>query len=304
MKVEKLLIGALIVIGIATVVGIHASKKNASNEEIQQEEITVPEMSYNGSQTSDVQHNTAENRNGKPTNKKNKSGNSRLMELPATKQGETIIKHTAYTLSFNTKHNNPNWVAWELTANEANANMQRSDNFCADPELPLRNQVTSADYKGSGYDRGHMCPAADNRWSTQAMNECFYMSNMCPQNHELNSQSWERLESACRRWATNEGSIFIVCGPIYKSNRKSLTIGYDHVVTVPDEFFKCVLTLNPGKEKAIGFIYSNRQGKQSMEECAMTVDDVEAITGYDFFVNLDNKLESRLESSYDLSKWK
>ncbi|EJX07489.1 DNA/RNA non-specific endonuclease [gut metagenome] len=216
---------------------------------------------------------------------------------------ERLISHTGFTLSFNRIHNQPNWVAWELTKQETNGHLQRSNDFEPDPLVPLPHRVTTEDYKGSGYDRGHMVPAADMKWSAAAMNDCFYMSNICPQNHSLNSGPWAVLEKACRRWAQQEGKIYIVCGPVFKGNKQK-KIGKEHRVTVPDGFFKVVLSMKPNKEKAIGFYYSNRGGKQQMPQCATTVDAIEELTGIDFFVNVPDKLEKRIEAKYSLKDWK
>ena len=233
-----------------------------------------------------------------------KTGNARLPELPAPRKGENmIIHHTAYTLSYNKEHNTPNWVAWELTRAETRGNGQRSREFFPDPKLDIRYQVTDDDYRGSHYDRGHMCPAGDNKWDGHAMTECFYLSNMCPQNHEFNSNSWESLESACRRWARKEGSIYIVCGPIYDAHRKQKTIGREHKVSVPNGFFKCVLSLRNGKEKAIGFVYQHNEQYQSMESVATTVDAVEELTGYDFFSSVSKELQNHVEAMCNLTEW-
>lgn len=231
-------------------------------------------------------------------------GNVRKAEMPGKMRGvpERIIEHTGYTLSFNREHNNPNWVAWELTAEEAEGTLPRSDDFDIDPDVPAPHQVSPNDYTRSGYDRGHMVPAADMKWSSKAMKECFYMSNICPQNHSLNSGAWSTLENACRRWAKNEGAVYIVCGPVYKSS-KPKTIGQQLRISIPDGFFKVVLSLNEGKEKAIGFYYANRDGKQPMHETATTVDEIEALTGIDFFVNIPDRLERRIEAEYSLKKW-
>lgn len=235
---------------------------------------------------------------------KRKGGQPKLLEMPATKQGEVVVSHTGYTLSYNNKTNCPNWVAWELTSAEASATGPRSDDFQPDPKIEWRSQVTTADYRGSGYDRGHMCPAADMKWSPTAQRECFYMSNMCPQLHDLNAGCWETLESACRRWAKSEGSVYIVCGPVFREGRKVVTIGQEHTVRVPDGFFKVVLSLRKGKEKAIGFYYAHNDSRQTMEEAAMTVDEVEAMTHYDFFYQIDKNLEKRIEASYNLRDWR
>lgn len=230
---------------------------------------------------------------------------NRKLELPARLKHtpERIVEHTGFTLSFNREHNNPNWVAWELTADETKGTLPRANDFEPDPKLPENHQVTHADYTRSGYDRGHMVPAADMKWDSKAMNDCFYMSNICPQTHALNAGGWETLESACRRWAKQEGSVYIVCGPIYKGT-KHKTIGKDLKITVPEGFFKVVLSMREGKEKAIGFYYANSNAKQTMEQTATTVDEIEALTGMDFFVNIDDHLEERIESSFSLKQWK
>lgn len=248
--------------------------------------------------------------------KKSAKAKGNVPYLPATRRGELIIHHKAYSLSFNTEYNNPNWVQWMLTAERANGSGRRSNEFLPDPDekLEWRHQVNTDDYKGSGYDRGHMCPAADNRWDAKAMTECFYMSNMCPQLHELNSGSWETLESSCRRWAQREGCIYIVSGPVYDwelkarreepASRKRLAIGRQHKVTVPTGFFKCVLSLREGEEKAIAFYYTNDDKRQEMRQVCMPVDSIEAMTGFDFFHDVDKKVEKRVEAKCNLKDWK
>ncbi len=133
--------------------------------------------------------------------------------------------------------------AWELTAEETQGTEPRSNDFLVDPKIPRNNQVTTYDYRGSGYDRGHMCPAGDMKWSREAMTQCFYMSNMCPQNKTLNGGPWEKLESSCRRWAKQEGKIYIVCGPIFTKGKNTMTIGNEHRICIPDAYFKVVLSV-------------------------------------------------------------
>ena len=233
------------------------------------------------------------------------NGKQRNLEIPERMKGtpERMVTHCGYTLSFNREHNNPNWVAWELTAQETEGTKPRAKDFLPDPDIPEPHRVTTDDYKGSGYDRGHMAPAADMKWSAQAMKECFYMSNMCPQDGSLNSGAWSTLEKACRRWAKQEGKIYIVTGPVYKK-KKVKKIGKEHRVSVPDGFFKVVLSTRKGHEKAIGFYYGNHDGKQSMTKTAITVDEAERISGINFFVNLPDPLEEKLESACALKKWK
>lgn len=226
------------------------------------------------------------------------------LELPAKLKDtpEVLLQHTGYTVSYNKELKIPNWVAWELTPSRLVERESRTNEFLPDPDLPEAEAVTTRDYTGSGFDRGHLCPAADNRWHWKAMMESFYMTNICPQDHNLNKGDWKELEEACRRWAQKEKKIYIVCGPIL-SGKKHRTIGRQQKVTVPEGFFKVVLCADSNPPKAIGFIYKNKSENQPMEYYARTVDEVESITGIDFFPALPNKIEKKVESEYDLKSW-
>ena len=225
--------------------------------------------------------------------------------LPAPMEGtpEKILVRRGYTVSYNREHNLPNWVAWELTPETLVERESRTDKFLPDPDLPEAEAVTTDDYKRSGWDRGHMCPAGDNRWHWCAMQESFYMTNICPQNHNLNRGDWTELEEACREWAQREGKIYIVCGPIlYRQRHK--TIGREHRITVPEAFFKVVLCPTSNPPRAIGFIYKNTSGNHPLDQYVNSVDQVERITGIDFFPALPDEVEKKVEAEYDLGLWK
>jgi DNA/RNA non-specific endonuclease len=153
----------------------------------------------------------------------------------------------------------------------------------------------------SGYDRGHMCPAADNHWSQRAMEQSFLMTNVCPQNPALNSGLWNSIENQCRTWAEEYGDVYIVCGPIYL-NQKHKTIGKNKV-QVPEAFFKVILRLKD-EPKAIGFICRNVSAKgHKKTDYVNTVDEVERITGMDFFSQLPDNIERRIEGKADIKDW-
>lgn len=227
------------------------------------------------------------------------------LEIPAplANRSELILHRKGYATSYNKDLKIPNWVAWELTPEKLVERESRSDKFLPDPDLPEDEAVTTNDYKGAGLDRGHLCPAGDNRWNWKAMQESFYMTNICPQDHNLNRGDWKELEEACRLWAQREGKIYIVCGPIlYK--QKHRTIGKQHRITVPEAFFKVVLCMNSKSPKAIGFIYKNASGNHPLDSYVNSVDEVERITGIDFFPSLPNEVEEKVEATYDLRLWK
>ena len=227
------------------------------------------------------------------------------LERPAalSDRPERILERKSYTTSYNKETRLPNWVAWELTPEKLVERESRTNKFLPDPDLPQAEAVTTDDYKGSGWDRGHMCPAGDNRWHWRAMTESFYMTNICPQHHNLNRGDWKELEEDCRRWAQAWGSIYIVCGPIlYRQEHQ--TIGSEHTVTVPEAFFKVILCTQTTPPQAIGFIYKNAAGNNPLDSYVNSVDQVERITGIDFFPALPDDIETAVEASYDLSLWR
>ena len=230
----------------------------------------------------------------------------KAMEVPAKTNGiqELLLKRDAFWVSYNKDRKIPNWVAWHLTAAHTRGNNQRDDMlFTEDSEVPYP-RATDDDYYSSHYDRGHMCPAGDNKWDRRALTQSFKFSNICPQNHSLNKGDWNDLEIQCRYWAREMGDIYIVTGPIFYNGVKK-TIGRNQVA-VPDAFFKVVLCDN-GKAKAIGFIYPNRGGHKEMKEYVRSVDEIERITGIDFFPKLEDSLEGKLESATKdnmVNQWK
>lgn len=213
---------------------------------------------------------------------------------------EQILKRTGYVASYNKATLLPNWVAWHLTAERTAGSAKRSGvDFAEDTEVP-EPRATDWDYYNSGYDRGHMCPAADNKWSKKAMEESFLFTNMCPQNGNLNRGDWNEMEMACRKWAKKYGDLYIVCGPIlYKGKHK--TIGKNKVV-VPEAFFKVVLRTGDDPQ-AIGFIYKNTSGNRPKDSYVNTVDEVERITGIDFFPSLPDDVEKNVEATADIANW-
>ena len=222
------------------------------------------------------------------------------LEIPAGGKGE-VIEHTGYTLSYNEKYEVPEWVAYELTREEVvTQSVERKDNFREDKAVTT-GSATLNDYKKSGYDRGHMAPAADFRWSFDAMNDTFYLSNMCPQTHAFNAGIWSDLEEAVRSIAYEDECIYVVTGPVLTDGPYE-TIG-ENKVAVPKYFYKVILDYTAPTIKAIGFIMPHENSKEPLSYFAVTVDEVENMTGLDFFPLLPDDEEEKLESSLDTTLW-
>lgn len=225
-------------------------------------------------------------------------------ELPKlqSSQPEQIVTHSGYTVSYNSKWRIPNWVAYELTAEEVAGTEPRGDDFLPDPKI--YQGPTTDDYKNSGYDRGHMAPAADMKWSKEAMKESFYMSNICPQNKNLNKGDWKDLEEHVRSMATKYDHIYVTCGPIVSENPQ--TIGqYSHIyrIAVPDAFYKVILRQKDESWSAIGFVMPNKAGHKALSKYAASIDDIEKLTDIDFFVALPDSVEESIEATYNLKDW-
>ena len=226
----------------------------------------------------------------------------RGLEIPYyLDEHQTVVEHMAYTLSYDSKRRIPNWVAWELQDSELYGHLDRSDKFTPDPLVKGR-QAYDSDYVGSGWDRGHMAPSGDMKWSSQAMKECYYLTNVCPQNHNLNAGLWNDLEKQTRTEARYYKKVWVVCGPVV--DRTLGTIGKNQVA-IPDGFFKALLARRKdGTYTAIGFYFPNKAGKGALGSFAMSVDDLERKVGMDLFYNLDDDVQDRTEATYSLRDWR
>lgn len=220
--------------------------------------------------------------------------------LPAITKKDRVIKHFAFTLSYSEEHEQAKWVAYQLNSEEAAGQEARTDNFREDPAV-ISGSAEPIDYLHSGYDRGHLVPAADMKWSAKAMSETFLMSNISPQIHAFNGGIWSKLEKKVRSWAINNKEIYIVTGPVLKKGLP--TIGKNKV-SVPSYFYKVILDAKEPDLKAIGFIIPNQNIKAPFWNYAVSVDSVESLTGIDFFPALPDELENNLESKSEIKNWK
>lgn len=224
-----------------------------------------------------------------------------MMELPYTSDDDIILTHKGFVVSYNAEARIPEWVAYELTAEETRGEATRDESvFQMDPSY-RRTQAMREDYYDSGWTRGHMACAGDFHWDEEALDETFFLTNICPQDEELNKGDWNYLEKQVRYWARDYGKVWVVTGPIIGSGKYG-TIGERDVV-VPDSFFKAVLTQKNGKYRSIAFVMDNDDKRYWLNECAITVNGLEAMTGQDFFPMLPDDVEEQVESQLKFSDW-
>lgn len=218
--------------------------------------------------------------------------------LPSSTTGQ-IVKHDYYTLSYHEKYEQAEWVAYELTPSHIKRIDRKRPYFIYDKKVKTKS-ANYRNYKQSGYDRGHLVPAGDMRFSLEAYNDTFFTSNISPQNHDFNAGLWNRLEQKTRYWTKKYGTIYVITGGVLKDGLK--TIGKEKVA-VPNHFFKIILDYNNSNPKAIAFLMPNKKSKEPIYKFTTSIDTIEKLTGIDFFPALSDDIEDSLESNSDYKDW-
>ena len=224
---------------------------------------------------------------------------SQQLELPKSAPNDQIVHHSNYTLNYSEQHEQAEWVAYTLSSSDVYGSIGRTNDFRIDPKVKT-GSASLPDYKGSGYDRGHLAPAGDMKSTYTAMSESFYMSNMSPQKAGFNRGIWKKLEGNVRNWASDNGEIYVVTGPI-------LTGSYSFIgsnqVSIPNYYYKVILDYKEPEIKGIGFVLPHQKSSSSIQSFAVTIDEVERKTGIDFFHALPDDVEEQIESVAAVNKW-
>jgi endonuclease G len=282
---------------------------NKGKGTVQSTSITIAEQVEQGSNTLKQEFNELKEVSNSQRETVSKSYSGNLPEwattsdwfYPKTPTTAEIITKTGFTLAYNEAAEQAWWVAYHLTSDELKGTLDR-DNFDFDEDVEVSTGSASLrDYKGSGYDRGHLVPAADVKWNAKAMQASFLMSNVSPQKHSFNAGIWERLESRFRGWAKRDGSLYIVTGPLLKEKPNN-TIGINQV-WVPNSYYKVALTYKKNRWHAAAFIIDHQASGKNLEPYFLTIDEVERQTGLDFFPAIPDELEEELESESELGYW-
>jgi len=219
--------------------------------------------------------------------------------LPRAEPSEQIIHNHYYTLSYNKKYKQANWVSYKLSSQMLKNKTGRTDDFRPDAEAG-EGAATPEDYKNSGYHRGHLCPAGDMKFLKEAMSETFLMTNISPQAADFDGGIWRELEEQVREWAREHKELYITTGPVFGKQVK--TIGRNKVA-VPEYFFKVILDYKQPGLKGIGFIFKNEAKDDYLQFHAISIDSVESFTGIDFFCALPDADEIAIEKSAKWQEW-
>ena len=222
---------------------------------------------------------------------------TRVFLLPASTTGQ-VIHHQGYSLSYSEPHEQAEWVAYELKKSHLSKSHFKRPYFEVDQAVKT-GAASWKNYKNSGYDRGHLCPAGDKNYSQQAHDETFLTSNISPQDPDFNAGIWNTLEQKVRYWARKYDGVFVVTGGVLKSDLA--TIGNERVA-VPKLFYKIVY--DPDNEKMIAFLIPNKDSNEPLYNFVVSVDSVEALTGIDFFPELEDELEDKLEAMNNYKNWR
>lgn len=212
---------------------------------------------------------------------------------------EILVKHLAFTSSYNPAHRVPNYVVHVIPKDILYGTATRTNDFRIDPFIK-QNMADSVDYWNSGFDRGHMAASADFKWNRKALSESYYYSNIVPQNKELNQGAWNKLEMQAREWAIDNSELIVVTGPVLENDLPKIPQG-SFKVSIPQYLYKIVLDYYPPVYKAIAFIYPNKNVPYELEKHVVSIDSIEKITGIDFFPKLNDSLENILEAENNLT---
>jgi endonuclease G len=213
-------------------------------------------------------------------------------------KNEALVYHQAFVLNYAEEFEQASWVIYKLVKAAVYGKAKRSNFFLTDNAVST-GSATYYDYARSGYDRGHLCPAADFRHSKELEDETFYMSNMSPQNHDFNAGIWNDLENKVRSWVKKRNELIIVTGPVLKKGLK--TIGKTTQIAVPEEYYKIIF--DPESEQAIAFLMPNAPSIELIKSYALSIDELELKTKIDFFEKLPDHLEQKIESNLKLEDW-
>ena len=210
-----------------------------------------------------------------------------------------IVNHSFYKLSYSEIDEQAEWVYYELNPSKQNTYITRSDNFR--PDLKVSSQSAQlSDYYKSGYDRGHLAPANDMKYSSLSMSESFLLSNISPQDPSFNRGIWKRLEQQIHNWAIQYNKLVIITGPILNGEYYG-AIG-SNLVSIPKYYYKVIIDPTD-YYRNIAFILENKKSNDNLQDFVVSIDSLESITGIDFFCELDEKEEETIESSISLSIW-
>lgn len=227
------------------------------------------------------------------------SKTSKHLEFPKILDNEYVVMHKGYSFVYDEPCEQAKWVAYTLTKKETEGLEERGNKFIEDPFVQT-GSAANEDYAKSGYDRGHLAPAADMKWSEDVMKESFYFSNMSPQAPSFNRGVWKKLEEKVRDWAVVYDSVLIVTGPVLSTNLKKIG---PNEVCVPAAYYKVIFDFKKEHSKAIGFILPNEASSEKLVHFSMSVDEVEKATGLDFFFQFNDEFENKLESSICKDCW-
>lgn len=212
-----------------------------------------------------------------------------------------LLCRKGFLLAHDSYYKTPIWVVEHLTKDKASGALPRKDNFKPDPDLNKGERAELSDYKGSGYDRGHMAPSADMKWDKVAMNECFYLSNMVPQvGPKMNQGIWSVLEDKVRQWAIKRNELYVITGPVYGEEEVG-SIGQNEVA-VPDKLYKIIF--DPIKIETIAFLMPNKAlNTDDMPNYIVSIREVEDLTGLDFFPEIEKNVQDLIETSKAPALW-
>jgi endonuclease G len=240
----------------------------------------------------------------------------RKVGYPKANEALNIAEHSAVVIGFNEKYKLAAWTFHQLLPDVIEGGITRSNDFRADPKLVNKTAVEADyflkrkkedgkfEYDGFGFDRGHLAPSADFRWSEQGLSQSYFYSNMTPQRPGFNRESWAEVEYTLRDIVENSPQrYFIITGPVLHDSLPMIERSLNKI-PIPELHYKIIVDLASEEPKGMAFLMPNRKCEKPIYEYVVSIDSVEKITGLDFFPDIEDATESKIESKSDYNAWK
>ena len=235
---------------------------------------------------------------------------------PAFSKNLEIIEHSGMVLGFDCDYKMASWVFHLLTPDVTSGNISRSNDFRLDEKSTcgsaqesdyfLRKETPDGtfEYDGFGFDRGHLAPSADFRWSANALSESYYYSNMTPQRPEFNRESWASLEGLLRKIVDQEKKQFyVITGPVLHEGLPEIERSANKL-KIPELHYKIIVDASAENPRGMAFLMPNKKCEERLSSYVISIDSLERLTGIDFFSTMPTELETKIEQTADFNAWK
>ncbi len=240
----------------------------------------------------------------------------KLIGYPKQSKNLEILEHAGMVVGFDCDYKMASWVFHILTPDVSFGSVSRSNDFRMDDKstcgtadendyfIKNKNATGDFDYDGFGFDRGHLAPSADFKWSEKALSESYYYSNMTPQRPEFNRESWASLEDLLRNVGDQEKkNFYVITGPVLHDSLPEIERSVNKL-KIPEWHYKIIVDASAENPRGMAFLMPNKKCEERLSAYVISIDSLESLTGTNFFPNINDIQELKIEKEADFTAWK